>query len=137
MWFILILWSIWHKTTYFKWTLKDLTYLFQVINTLFLKGKLLWENPILDSSSQILWTCSNELASTKEKKNPKTMENNNVMIPFRVFFTFKIHFGINEDVCLFFESKNSSATHPNSCRYVFKTQSDPFFLRKKNCYLNN
>ena len=23
------------------------------------------------------------------------MENNNVMIPFRVFFAFKIHFGIN------------------------------------------
>ena len=35
----------------------------------------------------------------QQQKNPKTMENNNVMIPFRVFFAFKIHFGINEEVC--------------------------------------
>ena len=35
----------------------------------------------------------------QQQKNPKTMENNNVMIPFRVFFAYKIHFGINEEVC--------------------------------------
>ena len=39
------------------------------------------------------------LFQKKKKKNPKAMENNNVMIPFRVFFAFKIHFRINEEVC--------------------------------------
>ena len=39
----------------------------------------------------------------QQQKNPKTTENNNVMIPFRVFFAFKIHFGINEEVCFWIQ----------------------------------
>ena len=69
------------------------------------------------------------LFQQKQKKNPKAMENNNVMIPFRVFFAFKIHFGINEEVCFWIQEFLSNT--PLQLQICFQDTVCPFFLTKE------
>ena len=69
------------------------------------------------------------LFQQKQKKNPKAMENNSVMIPFRVFFAFKIHFRINEEVCFWIQEFLSNT--PLQLQICFQDRVCPFFLTKE------
>lgn len=65
----------------------------------------------------------------QKKKNPKTMQNNNVMIPFRVFFAFKIHFMINEEV--WFWIKEFLSNTPLQLQICFQDTVCLFLLTKE------